>query len=470
MKKSTRIVKRTLALFLVVLMSINTLGAVVSDNDGSAFITKAEFDSLKNNFQLQIDQYNTSIDSKIDGAIASYLSGIQISKKILIANKYDTVELNTGQKIKTLKWTKSNTFTVNQCDRESGAYDYQKIYQSGRLFLMGANETQSAGIKGIMNFYDYTAADTEENRIELDKNNRIIAWGPYSVGYELFNAQAMLYNDTTSWVGVWLPVQFNAFTYTARRPWLWRINSDHNGEPGNRLQETSGAKCFETLPQDAGSFPMDTLCIAPLSTKNEAFLPPQPLVGDTTAWTGVSGASKSYGEKVLRYSTQGDVNTTALRTQYHVSVDNTKSGTTPITVSLSSPRVFMDLEARWFRIKKFNDVGFKAIYDKWLFDCPIKCGMPITDSREFNAEDKVIVNVEGAASNGYLIPYVSKNPSDTWNGAKTNYDIDKYKIQQNVEKKIEIELNEKGEYVVFVVWLPDSPCVLPTLNIYHQSN
>ena len=62
-------------------MSINTLGAVVSDNDGSAFITKAEFDSLKNNFQSQIDQYNTSIDSKIDGAIASYLSGINLSKK-----------------------------------------------------------------------------------------------------------------------------------------------------------------------------------------------------------------------------------------------------------------------------------------------------------------------------------------------------------------------------------------------------
>ncbi|MBP3200690.1 MAG: hypothetical protein J6M39_03485 [Lachnospiraceae bacterium] len=81
MRKSTRIVKRIFALLLVVLMSINTLGAVVSDNDGSAFITKAEFDSLKNNFQAQIDQYNTSLDSKIDGAIASYLTGINIKKK-----------------------------------------------------------------------------------------------------------------------------------------------------------------------------------------------------------------------------------------------------------------------------------------------------------------------------------------------------------------------------------------------------
>ena len=68
------------ALFLVFLLSIESFAAVVSDNDGSAFITKAEFDSLKNNFQNQIDQYNTSIDSKIDGAIASYLAGIKVEK------------------------------------------------------------------------------------------------------------------------------------------------------------------------------------------------------------------------------------------------------------------------------------------------------------------------------------------------------------------------------------------------------
>ena len=63
---------------MVVLLSIETFAAVVSDNDGSAFITKAEFDSLKNNFQSQLDAYNTSIDNKIDTAIASYLAGITV--------------------------------------------------------------------------------------------------------------------------------------------------------------------------------------------------------------------------------------------------------------------------------------------------------------------------------------------------------------------------------------------------------
>ena len=67
-------------LFVVIVISFNLYAAAVSDNDGSAFITKAEFDSLKNNFQSQINQYNNSIDSKIDAAIASYLAGINVSK------------------------------------------------------------------------------------------------------------------------------------------------------------------------------------------------------------------------------------------------------------------------------------------------------------------------------------------------------------------------------------------------------
>ena len=54
---------------------------MVSDNDGSAFITKSEFYSLKNNFQSQIDAYNVAIDSKIDNALSGYLAGIKVEKK-----------------------------------------------------------------------------------------------------------------------------------------------------------------------------------------------------------------------------------------------------------------------------------------------------------------------------------------------------------------------------------------------------
>lgn len=74
-----KLIKKLLSLFVVIIMTINANAAVVSDNDGSAFITKAEFDSLKNTFQSQIDAYNVSIDNKIDDAISSYLAGITVS-------------------------------------------------------------------------------------------------------------------------------------------------------------------------------------------------------------------------------------------------------------------------------------------------------------------------------------------------------------------------------------------------------
>ena len=69
-------------LFFAFLFSIESFAAVVSDNDGSAFVTKAEFEALKKDFADQIINYNDSIDGKIDGAIASYLAGMNINKKM----------------------------------------------------------------------------------------------------------------------------------------------------------------------------------------------------------------------------------------------------------------------------------------------------------------------------------------------------------------------------------------------------
>ena len=65
MVKSTRIIKRFLALFLVVFLSCEGFAAVVSDNDGSAFITKAEFEDLKKAFNDQINNYNLILIEKL---------------------------------------------------------------------------------------------------------------------------------------------------------------------------------------------------------------------------------------------------------------------------------------------------------------------------------------------------------------------------------------------------------------------
>ncbi len=96
-------------LLFISLYSMSIFAAAVSDNDGTAFISKAEFDSLKNNFQSQIDMYNTGIDIKIDSAIASYLDGTKVGKtsdvnmpvasgeKILICNSRYITDLKFGK-------------------------------------------------------------------------------------------------------------------------------------------------------------------------------------------------------------------------------------------------------------------------------------------------------------------------------------------------------------------------------------
>ena len=88
------ILRKKILLFIIILFIFETNAAIVSDNDGSAFVTKAEFESLKGNFAGQIKNYETSIDKKVDGAIASYLAGVNLSKKEVlpvIYNKWDVV-------------------------------------------------------------------------------------------------------------------------------------------------------------------------------------------------------------------------------------------------------------------------------------------------------------------------------------------------------------------------------------------
>ena len=83
--KSKKIkIVRIISIGLLILLSIKSFAVAVSDNDGSAFITKAEFDSLKNSFQSQINQFNTSIDSRIDYAISSYLAGIKVERTFVL--------------------------------------------------------------------------------------------------------------------------------------------------------------------------------------------------------------------------------------------------------------------------------------------------------------------------------------------------------------------------------------------------
>ena len=60
------IIKAVSLITCAIMMSNSLFAAVVSDNDGYAFVSKAEFEALKKDFAGQIEKYNTSIDNNID--------------------------------------------------------------------------------------------------------------------------------------------------------------------------------------------------------------------------------------------------------------------------------------------------------------------------------------------------------------------------------------------------------------------
>ena len=90
MIKNYNKIAKVFTIIFIILFTMSSFGAVISDNDGAAFVTKAEFEALKMNFEDQIINYNDSIDGKIDGAISSYLAGTRLTskenKKIFFAN------------------------------------------------------------------------------------------------------------------------------------------------------------------------------------------------------------------------------------------------------------------------------------------------------------------------------------------------------------------------------------------------
>ena len=142
MNRSTWI-KRAVATFLVVLMNINTFAAVVGDNDGAAFITKAEFESLKNDFQSQINRYNTSLDNKINGAIASYLDGIKVKKetnlKILVPN-YNAMRWVAGWDVygQSKTWTSRTNMTSTAMGWMKPACDRRMLTRGGDIRIFDA--------------------------------------------------------------------------------------------------------------------------------------------------------------------------------------------------------------------------------------------------------------------------------------------------------------------------------------------
>ena len=180
-----------MVLLLVLVFILNTLSfaAIVSDNDGSAFVTKSEFDALKTNFASQIDSYNDSIDKKIDGAISSYLAGIKLAKEpenyweklkakfggnsLIFKNKFNEIDSGTITTEVNLSITRDLVakgewgMTCGRRFFEAG-YDSDRVYGTVWLLAVGGTNAGDYVEGDILNRLDMlrTTDTTHDNLLQ----------------------------------------------------------------------------------------------------------------------------------------------------------------------------------------------------------------------------------------------------------------------------------------------------------------
>ena len=211
-----------MALFIVVLLNINSYAAVGA-NDGSAFVTKAEFDALVNTFNEQMDGYQAGLNSKIDGAIANYLSGLS---SVTTSNQTAIFIKNAGEDAKitfrttadfpyaysvpgvNLKFTYANAFALKDSAGEWHAYGKSCYWNNSRNAVK-----QGKRLVGVMDgnsfFYKgYTTDYSEEFDINWSFCSNGSDDGYVDADYYQYpvcfvgTQNAIFNNDEASWVGL----------------------------------------------------------------------------------------------------------------------------------------------------------------------------------------------------------------------------------------------------------------------------
>ena len=149
MNKHLKRIKKFLILIFISFLCKDNIAAIVGGSDGSAFITKSIFENMKTDFDTQLSRYNSSLESKIDGAIANYLAGIKLIKKIEIplqVKNYDEMMWQHGLQLygKWKDFTANKTYTYQNTDKWCYPNLAQKRHYIRETVLMAWDHWQDA--------------------------------------------------------------------------------------------------------------------------------------------------------------------------------------------------------------------------------------------------------------------------------------------------------------------------------------
>ncbi len=185
-------IKRIISFILLslIITNISNYAAIVSSDDGSAFVNKADFEALKEEFDSQLERYNNSIDRKIDGAIANYIAGINVVKPISenIINK-------TWKQVSAISGALDNTFKVPNLNLQ---FMLGTIYSSNGDVAEKSTPSQVSGA--------YWTAVTHWSRLSYEETwsttkncyrNLVTCTGPTpnNLGDIIWDGQALRYKE-----------------------------------------------------------------------------------------------------------------------------------------------------------------------------------------------------------------------------------------------------------------------------------
>lgn len=206
-------ISKALAILIILCLNINGYAAVVSDSDGSGFVTKSEFEALKVNFSNQVSQYNSAIDNKIDGAISAYLASIDLSRPVT-----EKIIYNEWENCSAINGSLANTYQVPDIDFFFTMMYYHKY--GGKVNRVqnldtGAETSENYGgsFQHLMRLYQKTDWNTKNAY-----RNLVSCTGDYNNVQDLiWDGRALKYCETinitrfvTTWTGsstyiAWLP-------------------------------------------------------------------------------------------------------------------------------------------------------------------------------------------------------------------------------------------------------------------------
>ena len=208
--------KKICALIIVLILNINAYAAV-GGNDGSAFITKAEFDAIVNTFNEQMDSYENSLVTKIDGAIANYLAGqtkeitttktvgylsiIPSSEESITMQPYDAFKYVGGAPDVKFSGLIVSLYTKVYGANGKGNFSYTGTENGGRRFVT----EEGSGTSKAYRWNGYAANYKEKFDITWGRDGRSKDEGYnfgtkyyYCFGASMFNADSVTTNPTWS--------------------------------------------------------------------------------------------------------------------------------------------------------------------------------------------------------------------------------------------------------------------------------